>query len=106
MKLVPKELLRVVFPGAKTPWGIPLLKLCLRMYLNFPMIYYSQEGRINDIDEDEDITLISVQDDTDAEMFDVNTLTGEEVVVVEEINERRDVVDEVADVIKTAQVST
>ncbi|GKA52873.1 putative ribonuclease H-like domain-containing protein [Tanacetum coccineum] len=64
------------------------------------------KGRINDIDEDEDITLISVQDDTDAEMFDVNTLTGEEVVVVEEINERRDVVDEVADVIKTAQVST
>ncbi|GKD61753.1 hypothetical protein Tco_1299262, partial [Tanacetum coccineum] len=31
--------------------------------------------------------------------------TGEEVVVVEEINERRNVVDEVAEVIKTAQVS-
>ncbi|GKE56170.1 hypothetical protein Tco_1495355 [Tanacetum coccineum] len=66
----------------------------------------SKQGRINDINEDEDITLVSVQDDADAKMFDVNTLTGEEVVVVEEINERRDVVNDVAEVIKTAQVST
>ncbi|GKE05909.1 hypothetical protein Tco_1397927, partial [Tanacetum coccineum] len=65
----------------------------------------SKQERINDIDEDEDITLVSVQDDADAEMFDVGTLTGKEVVVVEEINKRRDVVDEVAEVIKTAQVS-
>ncbi|GKA76996.1 hypothetical protein Tco_0783457 [Tanacetum coccineum] len=65
----------------------------------------SKQERINDIDEDEDITLVSVQDNVDAEMFDVDTLTGEEVVVVEEINKRRDVVDEVAEVIKTAQVS-
>ncbi|GKA67554.1 hypothetical protein Tco_0767471 [Tanacetum coccineum] len=65
----------------------------------------SKQERINDIDEDEDITLVSVQDDADAEMFDVGTLTGKEVVVVEEINKRRNVVDEVAKVIKTAQVS-
>ncbi|GJU07616.1 putative ribonuclease H-like domain-containing protein [Tanacetum coccineum] len=29
--------------GAKTPWGIPLLKLDLRMYLNIPIIHCSQE---------------------------------------------------------------
>ncbi|GJT05882.1 hypothetical protein Tco_0840344 [Tanacetum coccineum] len=29
--------------GAKKPWGIQLLKLGLRMYLNFLMIHYSQE---------------------------------------------------------------
>ncbi|GKA27568.1 putative ribonuclease H-like domain-containing protein [Tanacetum coccineum] len=29
--------------GAKKPWGILLLKLGLRMYLNFPMIHCSQE---------------------------------------------------------------
>ncbi|GJR82124.1 uncharacterized mitochondrial protein-like protein [Tanacetum coccineum] len=52
---------------------------------------HPNKRRINDIDEDEDITLVSVQDNVDAEMFDVDTLTGEEVVVVEEINKRRDV---------------
>ncbi|GJX14323.1 hypothetical protein Tco_0206081 [Tanacetum coccineum] len=37
----------------------------------------SKQGRgINDIDADKDITLVNVQDD--AEMFDVNTLTGDE----------------------------
>ncbi|GJU18194.1 hypothetical protein Tco_1146160 [Tanacetum coccineum] len=43
MNQVPLELVQVVVPGAKTPWGIPLLKLGLRMYLNFPMIHCSQE---------------------------------------------------------------
>ncbi|GKB18984.1 hypothetical protein Tco_0852907, partial [Tanacetum coccineum] len=113
--------------GAKKPWGILLLKLGLRKYLNFPMIYCSQEtthaeeivslkrrvkkleqkkrsrthglkrlykvgltsrvessrdeeslgdeasklGRINDIDADEDITLVNDQDDDDVEMVDV-----------------------------------
>ncbi|GJQ92561.1 hypothetical protein Tco_0003700 [Tanacetum coccineum] len=33
MKLVPKELLQVVVPGAKKPWGIQLLKLGLRIYI-------------------------------------------------------------------------
>nr|GEX42069.1 uncharacterized mitochondrial protein AtMg00810-like [Tanacetum cinerariifolium] len=41
-----------------------------------------QERRIDDIDQDEDITLVNVQDD--AEMFDVNDLGGEEVFVVEQ----------------------
>ncbi|GKE42033.1 hypothetical protein Tco_1469317, partial [Tanacetum coccineum] len=143
MKLVPKELLQVVVPGAKKPWGIQLLKLGLRMYLNFLMIYCSQEektkttqaeeivslkrrvkkleqkkrskthglkrlykvglttrvessgdeeslgkdaskqGRINVIDADEDITLVNDQDDAD--MFDVNTLTGDEVLTEPEV---------------------
>ncbi|GJU56330.1 hypothetical protein Tco_1230044 [Tanacetum coccineum] len=54
----------------------------------------SKHGRSDNVD-----TLFSGQDE---EMLNV----GEEVVVVEEINERRNVVDEVAEVIKTAQVST
>ncbi|GKB92073.1 hypothetical protein Tco_0964345 [Tanacetum coccineum] len=43
MNIVPLELLQVVVPGAKKPWGILLLKLGLRMYLNIPMIHCSQE---------------------------------------------------------------
>ncbi|GJU74665.1 copia protein [Tanacetum coccineum] len=43
----------------------------------------SKQGRINDIDADEDITLVNDQDDAD--MFDVNTLTGDEVLVKPEI---------------------
>nr|GEZ84169.1 hypothetical protein [Tanacetum cinerariifolium] len=39
----------------------------------------SKQGRrINVINADEDITLVSVQDDTDKEMFDVDDLGGEE----------------------------
>ncbi|GJS82118.1 hypothetical protein Tco_0748659 [Tanacetum coccineum] len=38
----------------------------------------SKQGRINAIDVDEDITLVNDQDD--ANMFDVNTLTGDEVL--------------------------
>ncbi|GKB41353.1 hypothetical protein Tco_0886295 [Tanacetum coccineum] len=39
----------------------------------------SKQGRrINDIDADEDITLVSVQDDVDNEMFDVDTLNDDE----------------------------
>ncbi|GKE26586.1 hypothetical protein Tco_1441970 [Tanacetum coccineum] len=49
----------------------------------------SKPGRINAIDDDEDITLVNDQDDAD--MFDVNTLTGDEVlaeseVVVKDVN--------------------
>ncbi|GJR13869.1 hypothetical protein Tco_0796521 [Tanacetum coccineum] len=44
----------------------------------------SKQGRrINVIDADEDITLVNVQDD--AEMFDVNTLTGDEVFAEQEV---------------------
>nr|GEW06258.1 hypothetical protein [Tanacetum cinerariifolium] len=41
-----------------------------------------QERRIDDINQDEEITLVNDQDD--AEMFDVNDLGGEEVFVVEQ----------------------
>ncbi|GKF17298.1 hypothetical protein Tco_0062216 [Tanacetum coccineum] len=43
----------------------------------------SKQGRINAIDADEDITLVSDQDDAD--MFDVNTLTGDEVLAEPEV---------------------
>ncbi|GKC04214.1 hypothetical protein Tco_0995824, partial [Tanacetum coccineum] len=39
----------------------------------------SKQGRISDIDADDDITLVNVQDD--AEMFDVGDLDGEEMIV-------------------------
>ncbi|GKF41859.1 hypothetical protein Tco_0125201 [Tanacetum coccineum] len=49
----------------------------------------SKQGRINAIDAYEDITLVNDQDDAD--MFDVNTLSGDEVlakpeVVVKDVN--------------------
>ncbi|GJW93684.1 hypothetical protein Tco_0173356 [Tanacetum coccineum] len=40
-----------------------------------------RRGRINDIDVDEEITLVSVQDDADKEMFDVDALNGNGVFV-------------------------
>ncbi|GKD87634.1 hypothetical protein Tco_1358788 [Tanacetum coccineum] len=45
-----------------------------------------KQGSINSIDVDEDITLVNDQDDAD--MFDVNTLTGDEIKgdVIEEPN--------------------
>ncbi|GKB78122.1 hypothetical protein Tco_0945017 [Tanacetum coccineum] len=43
----------------------------------------SKQGRINAIDADEDITLVNDQDD--ANMFDVNTLTGDEVLAEHEV---------------------
>ncbi|GJW46214.1 uncharacterized mitochondrial protein-like protein [Tanacetum coccineum] len=43
----------------------------------------SKQGRINAIDADEDINLVNDQDDTD--MFNVNTLTGDEVLAVPEV---------------------
>ncbi|GJY49608.1 putative ribonuclease H-like domain-containing protein [Tanacetum coccineum] len=51
----------------------------------------SQQGRrINAIDADEDITLVNVQDDADNEIFDVDSLTGDEVFVAEQevVNEK------------------
>ncbi|GJZ37865.1 hypothetical protein Tco_0584056 [Tanacetum coccineum] len=56
--------------------------------------------RIIAIDVDEDITLVNVQDDADNEMFDVNALDGEEVIVA---GQKENVVEEVVD---AAQVST
>ncbi|GJR96791.1 hypothetical protein Tco_0268965 [Tanacetum coccineum] len=43
----------------------------------------SKHGRINAIDVDEDITLVNDQDDAD--MFNVNTLTGDEVLAEQEV---------------------
>ncbi|GKB64793.1 uncharacterized mitochondrial protein-like protein [Tanacetum coccineum] len=45
----------------------------------------SKQRRINDIDKDEDITLVNVQDDADNEMFDVDILTGDEVFAEQEV---------------------
>nr|GEV22862.1 hypothetical protein [Tanacetum cinerariifolium] len=45
-----------------------------------------QERKINDINADEDITLVNDQDD--AKMFDVNNLHGEEVFVVKEVADK------------------
>ncbi|GJT09593.1 hypothetical protein Tco_0856635 [Tanacetum coccineum] len=44
-----------------------------------------QRRRINVIDTDEDITLVNVQDDADNEIFDVDTLTGDEVFTEQEV---------------------
>ncbi|GJW24184.1 hypothetical protein Tco_0037995 [Tanacetum coccineum] len=43
----------------------------------------SKQGRINAIDDDKDISLVNDQDDAD--MFDVNTLTGDEVLAEQEV---------------------
>nr|GEW52284.1 ribonuclease H-like domain-containing protein [Tanacetum cinerariifolium] len=67
-----------------------------------------QERKINDIDADEDITLINDQDD--AKMFDVNDLHGEEVfvdkdVVDKEVNDEvQKVVEEVVEDINTTKL--
>ncbi|GKB65920.1 hypothetical protein Tco_0927332 [Tanacetum coccineum] len=46
----------------------------------------SKQGRrINAINADVEITLVSVQDDADVEMFDVGTLTGDEVFIEQEV---------------------
>nr|GEW37240.1 hypothetical protein [Tanacetum cinerariifolium] len=58
------------------------------------------ERRIDAIDADEDITLVSIQDDADKEMFDVDVLGGEEIFVA---GQNENVVEEVVD---AAQVST
>ncbi|GKB47219.1 uncharacterized mitochondrial protein-like protein [Tanacetum coccineum] len=59
----------------------------------------SKQGRINAIDADDDITLVSVQDDADKEMFNVDALNGEEMFVAGQ-NEN------VVEVVDAAQVST
>ncbi|GJS49448.1 hypothetical protein Tco_0599569 [Tanacetum coccineum] len=60
----------------------------------------SNQGRINVIDVDNEITLGSVKDDADKEMFDVDALNGEEVFVA---GKNENVVEEVVD---AAQIST
>ncbi|GKC54717.1 hypothetical protein Tco_1077462, partial [Tanacetum coccineum] len=71
----------------------------------------SKQGRIDAIDADEEITLVSVQN-VDEEMFDVNVLDGEEVFVAEQEvvankeNDEVNVVEEVVKVINTAKLIT
>ncbi|GJV02904.1 hypothetical protein Tco_1336473 [Tanacetum coccineum] len=71
----------------------------------------SKQGRIDAIDADEEITLLSVQN-VDEEMFDVNVLDGEEVFVAEQEvaankeNDELNVVEEVVEVINTAKLIT
>ncbi|GJW03252.1 hypothetical protein Tco_1562108 [Tanacetum coccineum] len=57
------------------------------------------KGRINALDADKDITLVNDQDDAD--MFDVNTLAGEEVFVAEQSG---NVVEEVVAMINAASI--
>ncbi|GKA55473.1 hypothetical protein Tco_0754422, partial [Tanacetum coccineum] len=61
----------------------------------------SKQGRIDDIDADEEITLVSVQN-VDEEMFDVNVLDGEEVFVAEQ----EVAVKDVSNVVSTAGDAT
>ncbi|GJU62314.1 hypothetical protein Tco_1244149 [Tanacetum coccineum] len=61
----------------------------------------SKQGRIDAIDADEEITLVSVQN-VDKEMFDVNVLDGEEVFVAEQ----EVVVKDVSNVVSTAGDAT
>ncbi|GJX27570.1 hypothetical protein Tco_0233866 [Tanacetum coccineum] len=63
----------------------------------------SKQGRIDAIDADEEITLVSVQN-VDEEMFDVNVLDGEEVFVAEQevvANKENDEVNVVEEVVRS-----
>nr|GEV28367.1 hypothetical protein [Tanacetum cinerariifolium] len=75
----------------------------------------SKQGRIDAIDADEEVILVSVQDedvsnDVDKEMFDVDVLDGEEVfvakheVTVKGVNDDVNVAEEVVEVINTAKL--
>ncbi|GJW55416.1 hypothetical protein Tco_0099501 [Tanacetum coccineum] len=71
----------------------------------------SEQGMIEAIDADEEITLVSVQN-VNEEMFDVNVLDGEEVfiaeqeVVVKDVNNEVNVVEDVVEVINSAKLNT
>ncbi|GJR14748.1 ribonuclease H-like domain-containing protein [Tanacetum coccineum] len=45
----------------------------------------SKQGRINAIDADKDITLVNIQDDADKEIYDVGSVTGDEVFIEQEV---------------------
>ncbi|GKC40685.1 hypothetical protein Tco_1053069 [Tanacetum coccineum] len=70
-----------------------------------------KHDRIDAIDADEEITLVSVQN-VDEEMFDVNVLDGEELfvaeqeVAVKDVNNEVNVVEEVVEVINSAKLIT
>nr|GEX03376.1 putative ribonuclease H-like domain-containing protein [Tanacetum cinerariifolium] len=110
--------------GAKKPWEIPLLKLgqearkeiksrthkLKRLYKvgltarvessrdeqSLGEDASKQGRRIDNIDADEDITLVSVHDDADKEMFDADkNLGGEEVFVEQEVVADKEKINEV-----------
>nr|GEV91466.1 hypothetical protein [Tanacetum cinerariifolium] len=75
----------------------------------------SKQGMIDAIDADEEITLVSIQDevvsnDANKEMFDVDVLDGEEMfvakheVAVKGVNDEVNVVEEVVEVINTTKL--
>nr|GEU83649.1 hypothetical protein [Tanacetum cinerariifolium] len=86
--------------GPRRPWGILLLKLeSSGNEESLSEDASKHERRIDDIDVDEEITLVSVQDDivnndADKEMFDVDVLGGEEMFVA---GKNKNVVEEVVD---------
>ncbi|GJY63541.1 hypothetical protein Tco_0465001 [Tanacetum coccineum] len=90
------EVEQVVVPGAKKPWGILLLKLESSDNEESLGEDASKQGRIDAIDTDKEITLVSVQN-IDEEMFDVNVLDAlmeikntkpkEKGVVIQELGE-------------------
>nr|GEW21019.1 hypothetical protein [Tanacetum cinerariifolium] len=61
-----------------------------------------QEKRIGVIDADEGITLVSVQDDVDKEMFDVDALNGKEVFIA---GKNENFVEEIVDAAQTLEHS-
>ncbi|GKD13157.1 hypothetical protein Tco_1197564, partial [Tanacetum coccineum] len=63
----------------------------------------SKQGWINAIDADEESTLVSVRDDADKEMFDVDALNGEEVFVA---GQNENVVEEVVDAAQVSSTAT
>ncbi|GKD70379.1 hypothetical protein Tco_1324469, partial [Tanacetum coccineum] len=68
----------------------------------------SKQGRINAIDADEEITLVSVQN-VDEETFDMNVLDGEEVFVAEQevaVKDVNNVVSTAGDVTTTVATTT
>ncbi|GJX22415.1 hypothetical protein Tco_0226860 [Tanacetum coccineum] len=81
----------VVVPGAKKPWGILLLELESSGDEESLGEDASKQGRIDAIDADKEITLVSVHD--------VNVSAGEEVFVAEQ-----DVVEEAVEVINTGKL--
>ncbi|GJR63997.1 retrovirus-related pol polyprotein from transposon TNT 1-94 [Tanacetum coccineum] len=116
--------------GAKKPQGRQLLKLGLRMYLNIPMMHWSQENEIDSLKRKvkklekkrssrthklKRLYKVGLTarvessgdeedlDDADNEMFDVNVLNGDEVFVA---GQNKNVVEEVVDAVQVSTVST
>ncbi|GKB34124.1 hypothetical protein Tco_0879066 [Tanacetum coccineum] len=70
---------------------------------NFGEDASKQGRRINSIDTDEDITIVSVQDNANKEMFDVDALNDEEVFAA---GQNENVVEEVVDAAQVSSAAT